>query len=100
MIISTALPKVAFRRPPTICPVCADIASVAAPRMEASGTMAMKLQPKTIAEFQPISGAIKPSGTKTRRKFNGFMKTLYQACLSLSQKVIDVPSALVPCPTA
>ena len=22
------------------------------------------------AEFQPISGAIKPSGTKTRRKFN------------------------------
>mmetsp|Transcript_20572 Transcript_20572/g.56172 ORF Transcript_20572/g.56172 Transcript_20572/m.56172 type:complete len:260 (+) Transcript_20572:442-1221(+) len=49
MIISTALPNVAFKSPPTICPVCVAIASVAAPRMLANGIMARKLVKKTTA---------------------------------------------------
>mmetsp|Transcript_54562 Transcript_54562/g.137765 ORF Transcript_54562/g.137765 Transcript_54562/m.137765 type:complete len:215 (-) Transcript_54562:262-906(-) len=69
-IISTALPKVAFSKPPIICPVCAARHSVEAPRIPANGTIAVKLQAKVHAQPHSRFGLRMPSGTKTKRMFS------------------------------
>mmetsp|Transcript_53971 Transcript_53971/g.106524 ORF Transcript_53971/g.106524 Transcript_53971/m.106524 type:complete len:201 (+) Transcript_53971:650-1252(+) len=73
-IISTALPKVAFKRPPSICPVCAAKDSVAAPNTAAKGTMAMKFVEKVLIGPHSNSPAQMPNGTKTRRMLMGCTK--------------------------
>mmetsp|Transcript_6592 Transcript_6592/g.18182 ORF Transcript_6592/g.18182 Transcript_6592/m.18182 type:complete len:223 (-) Transcript_6592:70-738(-) len=73
-IISTALPKVALSKPPTICPVCAARASVAAPRMAARGTMAMKFKLKVASGPHSILPEQMPRGTKTKRRLMGWRK--------------------------
>src|SRR5439155_1680753 len=49
MISSVALPKVALRRPPTPGPACLPSSSVASPRNQASGTIAIPAAANTIA---------------------------------------------------
>lgn len=67
-INSTALPKVAFRRPPSVSPSFIEISSVANDRTAASGMIAKKLMVKTAVEPQPILPAMMPRGTMTKRK--------------------------------
>jgi hypothetical protein len=64
---STAFPKVAFIKPPNVCPNLAEISSVAKDSSAARGTMATKLRQKTATGFQPSAPAMMPMGTKTRR---------------------------------
>jgi hypothetical protein len=66
-ISSTALPKVALSRPPSVSPSFTDISSVANERTAARGMMAKKLRVKTAVGFQPISPAQMPKGTTMRR---------------------------------
>lgn len=66
-ISSTALPKVAFIRPPSVCPSFAESSSVAKDSSAASGIMAMKLRMKTAVGFQLSAPAMMPMGTKTRK---------------------------------
>lgn len=65
-INSTALPNVAFRRPPRASPNLAEISSVANESTEARGIMARKLRMKTVTGSQPLEPATIPTGTKTR----------------------------------
>ena len=51
MISSAALPKVAFRNPPSVGPVCFASSSVASPIRPASGTIAMA--PTTNVQAEP-----------------------------------------------
>ncbi len=48
---STALPKVAFRSPPSASPRCFEISSVAKDSTAARGMMAKKFRAKTVAEI-------------------------------------------------
>mmetsp|Transcript_71232 Transcript_71232/g.170105 ORF Transcript_71232/g.170105 Transcript_71232/m.170105 type:complete len:209 (-) Transcript_71232:6-632(-) len=89
MIISTALPKVAFSRPPIICPVCEAIASVEAPRIPASGTMAKKLKVKIHALLSSSLPALSPKGTKMRST----MSLLQKMCASAWHSIARYPRA-------
>lgn len=64
---STALPNVAFIKPPRVWPSLAESSSVAKLRRAARGMMAMKLRMKTIVGFQDKAPAMMPIGTKTRK---------------------------------
>ena len=65
MTSSAALPKVAFSRPPTPAPKRRARASVAAPIVPASGTMASAAQAKTTTPLQWSWCPITASGTKS-----------------------------------
>mmetsp|Transcript_67258 Transcript_67258/g.194500 ORF Transcript_67258/g.194500 Transcript_67258/m.194500 type:complete len:227 (-) Transcript_67258:68-748(-) len=77
-IISTAFPKVALSNPPIICPVCEASASVAPPRTEASGTMAIKLHEKVARGPQSIFPEQMPKGTNTSSTLMGCTKTSFR----------------------
>lgn len=66
-INSTALPKVAFRRPPSVSPSLTEISSVAKESMAARGIIAKKLRVKTAVALHSSAPAMRPSGTKMRR---------------------------------
>jgi hypothetical protein len=68
---STALPNVAFSRPPRVSPKRTDISSVANDKTAASGMMAKKLSVKTVVASHSLTPAMMPRGTKTRRKLTG-----------------------------
>mmetsp|Transcript_63095 Transcript_63095/g.162463 ORF Transcript_63095/g.162463 Transcript_63095/m.162463 type:complete len:246 (+) Transcript_63095:665-1402(+) len=72
MIISTAFPKVALRRP-LITSLCrqASSSSVASPRIFASGIMAAKFNQKVHSGLQPCSHEIAPSGKQSRKRLKG-----------------------------
>lgn len=64
---STALPNVAFSRPPKVSPNFMEISSVANERMEANGMIAKKLSVKMTTGSQCVRPATIPSGTKINR---------------------------------
>jgi hypothetical protein len=64
---STALPNVAFNKPPKVSPSSIEISSVAKDRIAASGMIAKKFRTKTVVGFQPVAPAIIPKGTKISR---------------------------------
>src|SRR5438876_391547 len=68
MISSVALPKVALRRPPTPGPACLPSSSVASPRNQASGTIAIPAAANTIAAGPNITSRIQLRGTKRPRR--------------------------------
>ncbi len=70
-INSTALPKVAFSRPPRASPKFTEISSVAKERTAARGMMARKFSTKTTTGSHPVSPAMIPMGTKTRSILTG-----------------------------
>lgn len=66
-INSTAFPKVAFNRPPIVCPNFTEISSVANDNTAASGTIARKFSTKTTVGFQCNIPAMMPNGTNTSK---------------------------------
>lgn len=66
-INSTAFPKVAFIKPPKVCPIVAASSSVAKLNNEANGIMARKFKTKTVAALHSRTPATMPRGTKTSR---------------------------------
>mmetsp|Transcript_18651 Transcript_18651/g.48382 ORF Transcript_18651/g.48382 Transcript_18651/m.48382 type:complete len:207 (-) Transcript_18651:4-624(-) len=75
MTISTAFPKVAFKRPAStsLCKPAAS-SSVASPRIFARGTSAKKFRPKTGTGPQSSQNAVNPSGKQTSIKFIGWFR--------------------------
>lgn len=67
-ISSTALPKVALSRPPSVSPSLREISSVAKDRTAARGIMAKKLRVKTVVALHLSMPAAIPMGTMKRRK--------------------------------
>mmetsp|Transcript_151890 Transcript_151890/g.279394 ORF Transcript_151890/g.279394 Transcript_151890/m.279394 type:complete len:205 (+) Transcript_151890:625-1239(+) len=84
MIISTALPKVAFNKPPISWPVCAARTSVDAPRMLARGTMARKLKANIQALLNPNCFDASPKGTNMSKRFNHWQKIVFSPRQSFS----------------
>lgn len=68
-ISSTAFPKVAFRRPPSVSPRCTASSSVTNERIPARGMMARKLSENTAVGPQWSEEAAKPTGIKSSRGF-------------------------------
>lgn len=66
-INSTALPNVAFNKPPMVWPTFSDNSSVAYAKSDANGTMAKKLIQKMALEPHPKWPANNPMGTNTKR---------------------------------
>jgi hypothetical protein len=64
---SIALPKVAFKRPPTAGPTASANSSVAKDNSEANGTMARKFRTKITKGGHPTTPAAIPKGTNTNR---------------------------------
>mmetsp|Transcript_103046 Transcript_103046/g.230164 ORF Transcript_103046/g.230164 Transcript_103046/m.230164 type:complete len:310 (-) Transcript_103046:230-1159(-) len=81
IIISTAFPKVALRRPPSVCPTEHAKSSVALPRSFARGTIAKKLKEKVATSPQPRLDADNPKGRKTRKMFIGSAKNIWARTL-------------------
>mmetsp|Transcript_33166 Transcript_33166/g.76627 ORF Transcript_33166/g.76627 Transcript_33166/m.76627 type:complete len:264 (-) Transcript_33166:27-818(-) len=71
MIISTALPKVAFNRPPKVGPTEHASCSVASPSSLARGTIAKKLRRNVVTSPQPSAFEARPSGVKTSITLRG-----------------------------
>src|SRR5207244_13305065 len=67
MISSVAFPKVAFRSPPTPGPACLPNSSVASPRNQASGTIAIPATANTTTPGPRTTSRIQLTGTKTPR---------------------------------
>jgi len=76
---STALPKVALRRPPITSLVCAASSSVKTPSIEASGTMARKVMTKMLPSDQPAMWDQYATGRRAKRTL-----TLFSVNSSLS----------------
>mmetsp|Transcript_47689 Transcript_47689/g.103725 ORF Transcript_47689/g.103725 Transcript_47689/m.103725 type:complete len:315 (+) Transcript_47689:813-1757(+) len=73
--ISTALPKVALRRPASMSFLSpAASSSVASPRIFARGTSAKKLNQNVLEMPQPILSERTPSGKHTSKMFNGCIR--------------------------
>eukprot|EP00745_Piridium_sociabile_P012336 TRINITY_DN190645_c0_g1_i1.p1 TRINITY_DN190645_c0_g1~~TRINITY_DN190645_c0_g1_i1.p1 ORF type:complete len:118 (+),score=5.94 TRINITY_DN190645_c0_g1_i1:138-491(+) len=66
-INSTALPKVAFTKPPTTSPVEAESSSVNRPKSAASGINAIKLVMNTAEALQFLYAAQYPRGRNTSK---------------------------------
>mmetsp|Transcript_7043 Transcript_7043/g.16715 ORF Transcript_7043/g.16715 Transcript_7043/m.16715 type:complete len:211 (-) Transcript_7043:108-740(-) len=65
--ISTAFPKEAFKRPPSVSPTLSESSSVRPPRILASGRMARKFRAKIAWSLHSSFGAAMPKGTVTSR---------------------------------
>mmetsp|Transcript_25567 Transcript_25567/g.58113 ORF Transcript_25567/g.58113 Transcript_25567/m.58113 type:complete len:217 (-) Transcript_25567:92-742(-) len=70
-IISTAFPKVAFRRPPSVSPTAPASSSVAPPSIPARGRMATKFRPKMTSSPHPRCGEAMAKGTISSSTFRG-----------------------------
>mmetsp|Transcript_23010 Transcript_23010/g.48944 ORF Transcript_23010/g.48944 Transcript_23010/m.48944 type:complete len:203 (-) Transcript_23010:4-612(-) len=82
--ISTALPKVAFRRPASMSFFSpAASSSVASPRIFARGTKAMKLSQKVVVLPHPNPSDAKPRGKENSRQLMGCMSMLMIPTASL-----------------
>mmetsp|Transcript_19388 Transcript_19388/g.58371 ORF Transcript_19388/g.58371 Transcript_19388/m.58371 type:complete len:227 (-) Transcript_19388:204-884(-) len=96
-IISTAFPKLAFRRPLTVSlPRDAASSSVASPRILASGMSARKFSQNVHETPQPRRGERRPSGTQTSRTHMGCTKIVYRPRRLLgpsSTTACELPSA-------
>lgn len=67
---STALPKVAFNKPPTVWPTFNATCSVASPNKPASGMMARKEMTKSAVAPQPAKWEANESGTAMRTRLS------------------------------
>mmetsp|Transcript_43337 Transcript_43337/g.114646 ORF Transcript_43337/g.114646 Transcript_43337/m.114646 type:complete len:305 (+) Transcript_43337:735-1649(+) len=82
MIISTAFPKVAFRRPLNMSFLRhAANSSVASPRIFASGIRARKFSQKTVESLKPSRYPNTPRGEQTRRRHIGERKICLSATM-------------------
>mmetsp|Transcript_3228 Transcript_3228/g.9460 ORF Transcript_3228/g.9460 Transcript_3228/m.9460 type:complete len:293 (-) Transcript_3228:8-886(-) len=84
-IISTALPNVAFSRPPMVSPTLMASSSVANPKTAARGRIARKLRAKmTSARPSKMAGARMATGTSVSRKESGCPRMCVQRLRKLS----------------
>ena len=80
-ISSTAFPKVAFRRPPSVWPSFTESSSVAKLNKDARGMMAKKFRKKMTVGGQCMAPAMIPNGTKTSKTFTQLLaKTCHDLC--------------------
>mmetsp|Transcript_26345 Transcript_26345/g.57201 ORF Transcript_26345/g.57201 Transcript_26345/m.57201 type:complete len:235 (-) Transcript_26345:31-735(-) len=97
-IISTALPKVALRRPPTICPTCAAKASVEAPSTAARGTIAKKFKAKVGKQPHSRMPEAMPRGTHTSRTLIGCIKMFFRPETCFWHHVCGAATGMEPSP--
>ena len=82
IISSAALPKVAFRNPPSVGPDRLARCSVAVPINPAAGTRDMAASTKTQTETPDCQRRARLSGAATRRTFNQLPVNMRSSCVS------------------